>query len=69
MHVEARVVRSTDTVIDPGAVVVVTVYASVANVAVATLRETNYLTERAQALRVKCLKKCHHAYFVVFLDI
>ena len=55
MHVEARMVGSTDTVIDPRTMVVVSVDASIANVAVATLRETNYLTERAQALRVKCL--------------
>ena len=48
-------VSSTDTVVDPWTMVVVPVNASIANVAVATLRETNYLTERAQALRVKGL--------------
>ena len=69
MKVKARVVSSPDTVINPWTMVVVPVNASIANVAVATLRETNYLTERAQALRVKCLKKCHHAYLVIFLDI
>ena len=55
MHVESRVVHSADAVIDPRTVVVVAVYTSIANVAVATLRETDYLTERAQALRVKGL--------------
>ena len=48
-------VGSADTVIDPWTMVVVPVNASIANVAVATLREANYLTERAQALRVERL--------------
>ena len=62
-------VSSSDTGVDPWTMVVVPINASIANVAVATLRETNHLTERAQALRVKGLKKCHHAYLVVFLNI
>ena len=55
MYVKARVVGSADTIIDPWTVVVVSVNASIANVAMATLWETNDMTERAQALRVKRL--------------
>ena len=69
MYVKARVVGSADTIIDPRTVMVVSVNASIANVAVATLREANYLTERAQALRVERLQECHHAYLIVLFYV
>ena len=69
MYVKARVVGSADTIIDPWTVVVVSVNASIANVAMATLWETNDMTERAQALRVKRLQERHHTYLVVLFNI
>ena len=69
MHVKSGMVRPPDTIIDPGAVMVISLHTPVADVAVSTLWQSDNLAERTECLRVECFHERVELYLPVRLDV
>jgi hypothetical protein len=54
MQVKHGMVCATNTVIDPRAMMVISVYTLVTDVAMSALGQSNHFTEGAEALSIKC---------------
>lgn len=68
MEVKVGVIRPAHAVVHPGAVVVVAIHTLVADVAVPTHGQSDHLTERTKALRVKSLQQGHEAHVTALLN-
>lgn len=69
MDVEVDVVGLADAVVDPGAVVIVTLHAPVADIAMAALGQADDSTEGAQALSIERFHEGDEADIGVALNI
>ena len=69
MQVEGCMIRATDTIVNPRTVMVISVNALIADVAMSTLWQTNNLAERTETLCIECLQQAHKVNLGVMFDV
>ncbi len=60
---------ATHTIINPRTVMVISVYALIADVAMSTLRQANDLAERTETLCIESLEQAHKVYLRVMFNV
>ena len=69
MKVKVLVVGLADAIVNPWAVVVVSLHTLVADVAMSTPWQSDYFAKWAQTLRVECLKKINKVQIMISLYV